>query len=574
MLATVSDTAQDAPNHPLAVRMGAIAFLSHNVIIGSIFGTSGVLLRPLQERFQVSTELSAAGVPLVILGSAVLASVAGVLAARFSLRSLLAGSAAISACAWLLLAFTQSYLVYLLAFGLLLGPAMSLAGAVLPPTLVTRWFSRHRGLAIGLVHLPVIVTIMPVAGNWVIEHYGVETLFLLLAGLSGFVLLPVTLLVVDHPPGETAREATSMAHAAPEAGGLSVAQLLKSPVFWALAMAVGAINTSSVLLGVHLVSMGESWGFTRDVSALLASIMAMVGILGSILFGVVADRIGGGRALALVTFDAGLLWLVLLLGLPFPVVAVVVGLIGMHGAGAIPSLSRAISDALGAASFSRAYGLATTVTLPLMVIGVVGTGTVYRLDGNYVVAILRHGGLFRRSDAAGDLGIAASVAGRLRTPPDGRHRLPCHRVAATLGDGRASVRRRAPAGAGEIIRIGIASACARASAKLANSASRSRLRRVGKITWISPVSARRSASAGAGPEQPGVLGGVDRNVDGARAEVGEEEARVEGRHPSAGTSGRRGPAARGRAASRSVRAPARARPARATGRAPPWPRRR
>ncbi len=389
MIATSSESAQDAPNHPLAVRMGGIAWLSHNVLIGSIFGTAGILLKPMQERLQVTPELASAGVPMVILGSAILASVAGVLASRFSLRSLIAGSALASALAWLLLAFTTSFVAYLVAFGLLLGPAMSLAGAVVPPTLVTRWFSRNRGLAIGLVHLPVIITIMPVAGNLVIEHYGIEALFFALAALSGLVLLPAALLVIDHPPGETVKQATSTGDpAAAGADGLTIGQLLRHPVFWGLAVAVGSINTSSVLLGVHLVSMGESWGFTRDSSALLASIMSMVGILGSVLFGLVSDRLGGARTLALITFDAGLLWLVLLLGLPFPVVAVVVGLIGMHGSGAIPSLSRAISDALGAASFSRAYGLASTLTLPLMVLGVVGTGTVYRINHSYAVTIL------------------------------------------------------------------------------------------------------------------------------------------------------------------------------------------
>jgi MFS family permease len=267
VIAASSETAQDAPNHPLAVRMGLIAWLSHNVIIGSVFGTPGILLRPMQERMQVSPELASAGVPLVILGSAVLASVAGVLAARFSLRSLMAGSAIASALAWLLLAFTTSYAAYIVAYGLLLGPAMSLAGAVLPPTLVTRWFNRNRGLAIGVVHLPVIV-------NWVIEHYGVQTLFLGLAALAAFVLLPAALLVVDHPPGETAKEAVQIAgDAGAPAGGLGVPQLLKNPYFWALALAVSSMNTSVTLLGVHLVSMAEAWGFSRDNGALLASTM-------------------------------------------------------------------------------------------------------------------------------------------------------------------------------------------------------------------------------------------------------------------------------------------------------------
>jgi cyanate permease len=380
--------ASDLPNHPLAVRMGVIAALSFNILIGSIFGTAGVLLRPMQERLHVTAEMSSAGVPLVMVGSAVLASVAGVLAGRYSLRVLMAASAVVSACAWLILAFSTSYVLYIVAYGLLLGPAMALAGAVLPPTLVTRWFHRNRGLAIGLVHLPIMVAILPVATNWVIEHYGLQTAFLMLAGLSGLVLLPAALLVIDHPPGETAREASQIPPVGVAGGGLSVPQLLRNRYFWALAVAVGAINTSSVLLGVHLVSMGESWGFSRDNAALLTSVMSLVGVVGSVLFGAIADRLGGTRTLALIVFDAGVLWLTFLAGLPFIGVMIVVGLIGMHGSGAIPSLSRALADALGQESFSRAYGLASTVTLPLMVLGVLGTGTVYRLNGNYAVAVL------------------------------------------------------------------------------------------------------------------------------------------------------------------------------------------
>jgi predicted MFS family arabinose efflux permease len=382
-----SAAAPDAPNHPLAVRMGLIAWLSHNVIIGSVFGTPGVLLRPMQERMQVSTELASAGVPLVILGSAILASVAGVLAARFSLRTLMASSAIASALAWLLLAFTTSFIAYIIAYGLLLGPAMSLAGAVLPPTLVTRWFSRNRGLAIGIVHLPVIVTILPVFGNWVIERYGVETLFFGLAALSAFVLFPAALLVIDHPPGETTTPGSQIPEEREPAGGLTVPRLLRNPCFWSLALAVSAMNTSVTLLGVHLVSMAEAWGFTRANGAVLASVMSFCGMAGSILFGIIADRLGGARTVALVVFDGMVLWLLLQFGLPFPAVLVVIGLMGMHGSAGIPSASRAYADALGTASFSRAYGLSATVTLPLTVICIIGTGTVFRLTHQYSVTL-------------------------------------------------------------------------------------------------------------------------------------------------------------------------------------------
>jgi MFS family permease len=373
--------------------MGWIAWLSHNIIIGSVFGTPGILLRPMQERMHVSPELASAGVPLVMVGSAALASVAGVLASRFSLRSLMAGSAVASALAWLLLAFTTSFAAYIVAYGLLLGPAMSLAGVVLPPTLVTRWFNRNRGLAIGIVHLPVIVAILPVFGNWVIEYAGLQTLFLGLAALSGLVLLPAALLVVDHPPGETARDALQIPAAAAGAanglaGGLTVAQLLRNPFFWALALAVSAMNTSVTLLGVHLVSMAQSWGFSRDAGALMASTMSLCGMAGSILFGLIADRIGGVRTIALVVFDGVVLWLLFLLGLPFAALLVVIGVMGMHGSAGIPAASKAYAETFGAASFSRAYGLSSTLTLPLIVGCIIGTGTVYRLNGNYTLTLL------------------------------------------------------------------------------------------------------------------------------------------------------------------------------------------
>lgn len=385
---TQSAAPSDATNHPLAVRMGAVAWLSHNVLIGTIFGTPAILLKPMAERMQVSAEVASAGVPLVMVGSAALASVAGVLAARFSLRALMAGSAAAAMLAWLLLAFTTSFVAYIVAYGLLLGPAMSLAGVVVPPTLVTRWFNRNRGLAIGIVHLPVIVTILPVAGNWVIEHQGLETLFFVLAGLSAALLLG-SLLVIDHPPHETAREAVAVpADIAPSGGELTLPQLLKNSAFWRLALAISAMNTSVTLLGVHLVNMAESWSFTRDKGALLASVMAMCGMAGSILFGMLADRIGGARTVAIIVFDGAVLWLLLTLGLPFPALLVVIGLMGMHGSAGIPAASRAYAEALGAASFSRAYGLSATVTMPITILCIIGAGTAARVTGGYTVTLM------------------------------------------------------------------------------------------------------------------------------------------------------------------------------------------
>jgi cyanate permease len=382
------------PNDPRAARMGFLAWLSHNIIIGSIVGSAGVLLIPLQDRLHVSRGLASIGVPMVIVGSAILASVAGVLAARYSLRRLMAAAGVLMSLAWLILAFAHSYWLFLLSYGLLLGPAMAVGGSVLPPTLVTRWFQRHRGLAIGIVHLPIVITIMPLAASLVISRFGVTALFLSLAVFAVVTLIPGSLALVEYPPGHDPREhanetvAERSARGAAAAPAFSVPQLLHNPQFWLLALAVGAVNTSSVTLAAHLPAMGVAWGYAPTSAAGLASIMSLVGMAGSILFGIVADKIGGAHTLALIAFDAAILWALLLMDLPYSARAVVIGLIGMHGSGAIPAISKAIASAFGEASFSRAFGLASTATLPFMIAAVFGFGVIFQTRGSYAAGLV------------------------------------------------------------------------------------------------------------------------------------------------------------------------------------------
>lgn len=366
--------------------MGVVAGVSHNVVIGTIFGSFGLLLASVEQRLGVSAEAAAAGMPLVLVGSSVLAPIAGVLIARFSLRLLLLIGALLTVGGYLTLAFTQSYAMYLVAYGAMFGPALALSGSIGPATLVTRWFNRNRGLALGVVHLPVVIAVVPWALERALRVYEPTTLYLAVGVMAAVLLIPLSLLAVDHPPGGETQAPEPEAKRTQD-GSFSVAQLLARPRFWALCLAAIASMTSSVLLGSLLVPMGMSWGFERSDAALMQSIMSLVGIFGSVLFGFVADKLGGGRSLALIGFDCAVLWAILLLHPPFAVTAVVVGLIGMHGAGAIPTLGRGLSDTFGQASYSRGFGLNTLISLPFVAVAVMGSAKVFTVTGSYDPAI-------------------------------------------------------------------------------------------------------------------------------------------------------------------------------------------
>jgi hypothetical protein len=152
--------------------------------------------------------------------------------------------------------------------------------------------------------------------------------------------------------------------------------------------------------------------------------MSLVGMAGSIIFGFVSDKIGGARALALIALDDVILWSLLLMDLPYTARAVLIGLIGMHGAGAIPAISKAMASTFGESSFSRAFGLASTATLPLMVAAVVGFGVVFQSQGQLRPGHPGDDRLFRDCYSSGDA---------RRTSPSDPHRCK------TLIDGAQSI---------------------------------------------------------------------------------------------------------------------------------------
>jgi len=66
------------------------------------------------------------------------------------------------------LALTASYPLYLIAFGLFLGPGMAV-GVILPATLVTRWYVVNRGRALGIVCAPSVIVLVPLVSTWMLQ---------------------------------------------------------------------------------------------------------------------------------------------------------------------------------------------------------------------------------------------------------------------------------------------------------------------------------------------------------------------------------------------------------------------
>jgi len=376
-----------AQNHPLATRMAVISFFVHNVVIGCIFGSYGVLLLAVEARTHMTRDYSSLGISLVLAVIALMAPVFGVLVGKVSLRLLMMLGALLMSGGFVILAIGGSAYIFLAVYALLFGPAMSLNSTMLPLTLVTRWYNVNRGRALGIVTMPLLAAGMAPMIALVLRHYGLSATYFMLAGLSATLLLAAWF-VIDHPPsgaGLVSKASVTENAADP---GMSVSQLLYTARFWTLSLAFAAVTTSATILAAHLVPLAMGWGIDAISAAGLMSFSSIGGMIGSAVLGWGADRLGGSLMLVILCVGGAILWAAMLLQPPYLVTAILVGLIGFMGAPIVAVVSMAFSQSLGRASFGRAVGICYLVDLPFLILGVPAAAHVYVRTGSYAGALI------------------------------------------------------------------------------------------------------------------------------------------------------------------------------------------
>ena len=125
--------------------------MAYVVCSSAVMSIPGVLLLPISKEFGWSIgELSGPlGLRMALFG--MIAPFAGALMLRYGPRAVLAGSAALLITGMLLaMAMTMRWQLWA-SLGVILGIAPGLTALVLTTTIATRWFTKQRGLVLGLL---------------------------------------------------------------------------------------------------------------------------------------------------------------------------------------------------------------------------------------------------------------------------------------------------------------------------------------------------------------------------------------------------------------------------------------
>ncbi|MEM9489484.1 MAG: MFS transporter [Myxococcota bacterium] len=202
----------------------------------------------------------------------------------------------------------------------LFGLALACAGLVVNVMLVSRWFAKKRGTAIGLalVGTSAGAIVFPLINNALITAVGWRQAFAWL-GIFPLLLIPVIAGVIREWPGDRGlapygaapKSATAQDAPSPRAQGMPYLEALRSRDFWLLAAI--AMSTFYVVLGVlqnlflHLLSLD----FTAPQAARGLAAFGVMALVGKFALGFLADYLDPKKVLigGLATMLAGCLCL-------------------------------------------------------------------------------------------------------------------------------------------------------------------------------------------------------------------------------------------------------------------------
>lgn len=395
----------------LGWRMVGLGFLAANLAIGLSFGTFGVLIKPVAQEFGATRGMASFGIAIVLLLMGIAGPALGVAFRHFRIRSVMIVGALLMAAGFVVASRATSFSLFLVGYSLLGGAGCAMLGIIPASTLMANWFVARRGLALGLISVPLLVAAAPPVFASLIESH--DWRFALLAEAALLLLtLPLLWLVVDRPEDvgqqPLGAEPAPAASSTDPAGGF-YATLLRDPYFWGILVSAGLITTGGIVIVSHLVPFATDRGVAPTAAAMLISVNGTASMVGAMLCGWVADRIGARLTVGLIGLTMAVLWSLLLAFPSYEVIMILLIGIGPCAGGLHPAFAALLANAFGRDAFAVALGLATLLMLPFTFFAAPVAGAIYDATGSYNTAFALEIGAFSLA-AAILLGIFAKRA--------------------------------------------------------------------------------------------------------------------------------------------------------------------
>lgn len=363
----------------------ALTLVNQALALGVLVYSFALFVVPWLDEFEVSRSKVMLAILSFQIVTGLLSPVLGRYMDQFAMRLLvLSGALAMSLGLFLLSLATQFWQIVALHVTLL-PVGMILTGTLASQTMVSKWFTEKRGLAIGVSSMGTSLggLSVPLVTAWLIGEQGWQGAYLVLAMLSLILLVPLNYLVLRHDPPILRLQASETSGV--EMKTWTTRQILESWAFWIPVLALIPINAAFGGTQFNLGAYMSDLGYGQAVAAQLIAVTSGAMIVGKLFFGSLGDRVDHRKLYWLM---AGMLLVSMYFyeGSPGrPALFLAASLQGFATGGVMPMMGIMYSSRFGTLSFGRVLGL---VNLFLMIgsFGSILSGWIFDLTQSYDAA--------------------------------------------------------------------------------------------------------------------------------------------------------------------------------------------
>jgi MFS transporter, OFA family, oxalate/formate antiporter len=364
----------------------------------------GVFLPVLANEFGWSRGAISVAPSLNLIIGGLIAFFIGAASDRYGPRLILAVSAVLVGALFALASRIDALWHLYAVLGVLLGVAMSSVYLV-PTTTVSRWFVARRGLALGilLAGLNLAFVTGPRLSAFLIERFGWRTTYLLLGALVWVLAIPGSLLTRFPPASASAASERSAL-----SSGSTVREALADRRLWLLVTAWMLLGFNQMMMSIHLVSYVKDRGVTLERAALALTILGTGTIVGRILVGMAADRLGT-KPMFWICLTVQIATLVSIIAGPsLSVLNFLLFWLGLSAAGSDTTLVKGAVETFGVRSIGAVMGVLSLGWRCGAALGPTAAGFIYDATGTYVLAFALSAGGLALSSAFFTLGTVTA----------------------------------------------------------------------------------------------------------------------------------------------------------------------
>ena len=297
------------------------AFWVIGIALYGVHFSFGVFFKSIESEFNLTRAATSAILSVNMILAGIWSFLAGWALDRYGPRIVLLIMGLFTGLSLLLTSQTSALWQLFITYSLLLAMGTG-AVYVVPMSAVSRWFDKKRALALGVASSGVGLGTLVMApfATYLITNFDWRTAYIVIGLIAWLIIVPLSRLLKRDPseigalPDGVKSDSAEIQNYQGDvrSASLSLWQALQTRSFW-LVMITWFLYASNIFLVMtHLVPHATDIGFSAVEAATILSLIGAAAIVGRVLMGIVADRIG--RKVTIITcvlLQAGaMVWLI------------------------------------------------------------------------------------------------------------------------------------------------------------------------------------------------------------------------------------------------------------------------